>query len=653
MGKARRNSLTNKEGKKLPGPGIYKEGNLNAIRHQNPKWSIKGKGAGEKYAKDGPGPGQYSDKYRKFNTPNYSFGNKLSKTFYPDTSNIPGPGQYTQTKTSLGAKGGYIGSRHQTKRKNNAPGPGQYSVRSTFSAKGVAFGQGKRSSPNLNKSVQQPGPGQYKVDSSFGRKTHGAGFGSGRTKKSINKVPGPGQYAMNDSLFRDPRAASIKGRPQTSKIDFKPGPGHYQSKSMHSSPAYSIGVKTKLKELIGKENPGPGNYNPEFSKVKQSPPGIQFGSPGKGKLLGDSSMPGPGQYDVRSKVGSDAPAYGLRGRYEEHQADMKPGPGNYNPKDEYVRHGTPGTVMGSGQRTDFGGKGQGPGPGNYSLDNNMNKGKEFSFGSGQRNDGSLERRAKAIPGPGQYQPPSFVGNDTQGKTIAGKPKEKAVDLMPGPGAYKAQSKRNGPSFSLSGHRTEDPIMREKAKMPPPGTYDPNDSGVKQKPPGVVFGNIPKSSEMKGDGMPGPGQYTAKSTLEGKGVLIAGKTPEKIVERAPGPGQYQPDVNLKYKAGPSFTIGGVKGDEIIPTRGMPGPGAYESPERPNTTGFSFGGEKRKGLGSTREAPGPGAYSIPSKVGNEGKSIVIAGRYEDKKDINPVGPGQYNVREKTSGPQFSMG
>ena len=176
MGKARRNSLTNKESKKVPGPGIYKQGNMNNIKYQNPKWTIKGKGKGEKYSRDGPGPGQYSDGFRKFNTPNYSFGNKLSKTFYPDTSKDPGPGAYPQ-KSYLGRQGGYIGSRYKNKRKADNPGPGQYSVRTSFGGVGASFGQGKRSNPNLNRSDRMPGPGAYPQDAGFGRKTQGAGFG--------------------------------------------------------------------------------------------------------------------------------------------------------------------------------------------------------------------------------------------------------------------------------------------------------------------------------------------------------------------------------------------------------------------------------------------------------------------------------------------
>lgn len=64
MGKARRSSLNNKEAKKLPGPGIYNDTRIDVVRYQNPKWSIKGKGAGEKYGRDGPGPGQYNDNYK-------------------------------------------------------------------------------------------------------------------------------------------------------------------------------------------------------------------------------------------------------------------------------------------------------------------------------------------------------------------------------------------------------------------------------------------------------------------------------------------------------------------------------------------------------------------------------------------------------------
>ena len=498
-----------------------------------------------------------------------------------------------------------------------------------------------------------PGPGAYAQDSGFGQKTQGAGFGSGRKKTSISKVPGPGQYTVNDSLYRDPKAASIKGRPQTTKIDAKPGPGHYQSKSMHASPAFSIGVKTKLKELIGKDNPGPASYNPLFGSTKQSAPGINFGSPSKDKPMGDSLMPGPGQYDVRKRAGEDAPAFGIRGRHNDAKGDTKPGPGNYNPKDDSTRQGIPGTVMGTGTRSNFGGKGQGPGPGQYAFKGKLGEGSQYSFGAGERNDGSLERRAKGIPGPGTYPQSTFMGKDSQGKTIAGKAKSREPDFVPGPGTYKQSPHKNGPSYSLSGHRTEDPLLREKAKMPPPGTYDPNDKSIRFKSPGVVFGNKPKISALRGDGVPGPGQYDMNTTLEGKGVHIASKIPERIFERAPGPGQYAPKENPKFQNGPSFSIGGGGGDQAIPGKDMPGPGTYDSPERPGTNGFRFGGEERSGLASKRNAPGPGRYSLPSRIGNEGKNIVIAGRHEEKKDINQVGPGQYKLPSSIGGPKFSMG
>jgi hypothetical protein len=204
----------------------------------------------------------------KHSPPNYTFGSKLSKTLYSEISPVPGPGQY-QSPSTLGRKGGYLGGKAKDKKKAELPGPGAYSVRSTLSGKAQAFGSGKRSSPNINKLLQNPGPGQYTAASDFGRKTHGAGFGSGqRGALTKGQGPGPGQYDMNESLYKDNKAASIKGRPNTSKVDNKPGPGHYQSKSMHNSVAFSMGVKTKLKTLMSGSNPGPGTYDPENIKVQ-------------------------------------------------------------------------------------------------------------------------------------------------------------------------------------------------------------------------------------------------------------------------------------------------------------------------------------------------------------------------------------------------
>ena len=219
----------------------------------------------KKYEREVPGPGQYVNNYKKYNAPNFSFGGKFDKSFYQDTSSIPGPGSY-QSPSTLGKKGGYLGLKNKIDKRNELPGPGAYGLKSTFSTRyGAPFGSGKRSSPNLNKTTTFPGPGSYQPMLS-GRRTLGGGFGTSKRNDSAERghAPGPGQYPINENLYRDQKAATIKGRPKTTKDDTKPGPGHYTSKSQHSSPMYSMGLKTKIKQIIGKDNPGPGGYNPDY-----------------------------------------------------------------------------------------------------------------------------------------------------------------------------------------------------------------------------------------------------------------------------------------------------------------------------------------------------------------------------------------------------
>lgn len=653
MGKARRSSLGEKAGRIHPGPGQYKPGNQETIKVAQPKWSILGKGVKEKYEKHVPGPGAYNDNSKKHNAPNYSFGTKLSKTFYKEGDDVPGPGQYASPST-MGRKGGYLAGKVKARRKDDNPGPGSYSMRSTFEAKGIGFGSGKKSSPNLNKTAYIPGPGSYQPPSDFGNKTHGFGFGnSKRSKKNgRHQMPGPGQYTVNENFFRDTKAATIKGRPHTTKPDNKPGPGHYQSKSLHASPAFSMGIGKKVPGIRDNQVPAPNTYNPDFGKVKQGTPGVSFGSPSKEGMKGDDKMPGPGQYEVRTKTGADQPSFGIRGRYSDRKEDMKPGPGNYEPKDEFTRKGPPGTKMGSGPKSfvNTATNLKNPGPGNYDVSKGLNTGKEFSFGSGRRKN-SEERRYKDMPGPGQYKPHDYMGS-SQGFTIKGKIIEKPKELAPGPGQYNPPAPRNAPSYSLSGHRTEDPIMNEKKRMPPPNSYNPDDGYVKSRAPTVSFGNRPKTSDIKPNNEPGPGQYQVGSTLQNKGIYMGTRSPQKVIERSPGPGVYNPNNNVKYKSGPAFSIGGVKGDAKIPGSDMPGPGTYNSPERP-TTGYHFGSEKRQDLGGRGDSPGPGQYRVPDTLGKSGKSIIITGRYDTKKDVNEVGPGQYKHPTTLGGPKFSMG
>ena len=652
MGKARRNSLTDKHASQMPGPGIYKQINQENVKKANPKWSIKGKYPTGLKSLDGPGPGQYSDDFKKHNSPNYTFGGKRAQTKRSNGYDGPGPGTY-QSPSTFGKKGGYVGVKAKAEKKFQGPGPGSYAMGTTFTKGfGMSFGGGKRSTANLNHSLHMPGPGAYDPLSDFGRKIHGAGFGSGKRGNLEGKHdhPGPGSYKVNESIYRDPKAASMKGRPQITKVDHRPGPGHYVSKSLHQSPAYSMGVKGKARKLGTEENPPPGSYNPEYTKIKHSVPGVNFGSPSK-EVKGDNSMPGPGQYSLRTTVGSEGPAYGIRGRYKDPAGDIKPGPGNYNPKDDCIRHGNPGTVMGSGQRQPLMNGDRAPGPGMYDQET-REKGKHFSFGSGLRDDGT-NRQNKDNPGPGTYPVNGMVGKEGKGVIIAGKHKDRAPDTIPGPGTYDSKNNRNAPSFSISGHRTEDPVARNQASMPGPNIYNPDDSCVKQRQPTVSFGNKPKVSDLKDDGQPGPGQYQLKTTLEGKGVHIASKIPEKHIEKSPGPAAYSPSADAKYQNGPAFSISGVKGDMSLPNKDMPGPGTYNSQERPQSSGYSFSKDRRKDLANAKEEPGPGQYAVQSKIGSEGKNIIIAGRHELKQDINQVGPGQYKVPDSVNGPQYSMG
>lgn len=652
IGKAHRSKDLKSGDLSKPGPGNYPVTDPNLVKKANPKWSIRGKFSQKRNTLDAPGPGQYQDNYRKHQTPNYTFGSRYAQTVR-NGQNEPGPGAYKQ-ETTLNKKGGYLGVKTVVKEKEGAPGPGTYAMNSTFTQGfGASFGGGKRSSPNINKSMQMPGPGAYEPASEFGNKTHGFGFGRGG-RAHINRgkdMPGPGQYKVSDDYFRDPKAASIKGRPKTSKTDERPGPGHYQSKSMHTSPAYSMGLKGKAQKLGTELNPAPGSYNPEFDKIKYSTPGVNFGSPEKAKKGGDM-MPGPGQYELKTTVGNEGPSYGIRGRYKDPHGDQKPGPGNYNPKDDLIRHGTPGTVMGSGQRQSLTRGDGAPGPGMYDTGSNFHKGKEYSFGHGNRDD-SASKRALHMPGPGTYDQHGTIGKEGKSVFIAGKIKDRAPDDIPGPGTYDQGHQRNGPSYSIAGHRTEDPLMRNKAAMPGPNIYNPDDSAVKSRPPTVSFGNKPKSSDLKDDGLPGPGQYQLKTTLGGPNVYIGTKSPEKNVEKSPGPAAYNPNADYKYKSGPSFSITGAKGDTLVTNKDMPGPGTYDSsPERPKTA-YTFGTGNRGNLANAKDFPGPGQYAVPSTIGHDGKNIIIAGRHEIKQNTNDVGPGQYQLPSTISGPKYSMG
>lgn len=118
--------------------------------------------------------------------------------------------------------------------------------------------------------------------------------------------------------------------------------------------------------------------------------------------------PGPGSYASKSFLG-EGPKIGIkqRGNNQVTESLTVPGPGAYEPKLEPIIRKFPQIGIGHGKRDGAISSTIGPsapGPGYYHL-NDLGKGPKYGFGTGKRQ----ADRFNDVPGPGQYEIPSRIG----------------------------------------------------------------------------------------------------------------------------------------------------------------------------------------------------------------------------------------------------
>lgn len=296
-----------------------------------------------------------------------------------------------------------------------------------------------------------------------------------------------------------------------------------------------------------------------------------------------------------------------------------------------------------------------PGPGKYDARDPTHVAHTFAFGHAPLKGDNARNSRYQSPGPGSYNIRKNFGEGSKSVTILGryetstKSRVKLLD-SPGPGAYNIDKNynsisggvfnRTSPAFSLKGAVSEDPIMREKKMMPPPGLYNPKDDFVRKKPAGISFGprppKPPRTAQKTGE--PGPGDYKIPSTLDTtKGTKIAALYNDKPKDRhnSPGPGTYFKSLS---EIGPSSKRGIIllsrpkDKKEKYPT---PGPGAYDQKSQTfvsSSKGIILLGRHKESTGES--GPGPGAYDVKAKYfDSENKKISFGhgdrfGRSKDK-------------------------
>mmetsp|Transcript_148871 Transcript_148871/g.414799 ORF Transcript_148871/g.414799 Transcript_148871/m.414799 type:complete len:223 (+) Transcript_148871:35-703(+) len=212
-------------------------------------------------------------------------------------------------------------------------------------------------------------------------------------------------------------------------------------------------------------------------------------------------------------------------------------------------------------------------------------------------------RRREVPGPGQYNIPSF-------QSIAG------------PGT-------RGVSLKSAGH-----VGHVEETQPGPGYYDPRASS-ERAPKRCIFGRSGRFV-MGEENRPGPCEYTPrdpKVTSERKTIGERFSSVPVDPNLTPGPGAYSPD-----KRGPSAS----------------------SSASPRQRGSSFGGAPRWGAAACQESPGPAAYQqeraacarrVPAAgFGTSPRLIGTSG--DEPAAIKSPGPGSYSWDLKPYGPKISI-
>jgi hypothetical protein len=120
--------------------------------------------------------------------------------------------------------------------------------------------------------------------------------------------------------------------------------------------------------------PGPGQYAPEISSVTRASPNYRIGTSTRDK------------YYIKEKFMFDLPP-----------------PNNYDPHFERTKRNAPATGFGYGERSFLNKTFNAPGPGNYQTPTKVGEGPKYLMGI-KLNDSILEKRAKLIPSPDNYNP---------------------------------------------------------------------------------------------------------------------------------------------------------------------------------------------------------------------------------------------------------
>lgn len=184
------------------------------------------------------------------------------------------------------------------------------------------------------------------------------------------------------------------------------------------------------------------------------------------------------------------------------------------------------------------------------------------------------------------------------------------------------------------------------------------------PPAWSIGTSKRSTDWRGSGQPGPGQYNAglshKNAAPSWRLGSASRSGDLRTD-TPGPGSYNSPGKISTKS-PEYGFGQKTQSNI--NSFTPGPGAYDGNAlrgyEQKSPSYSF--RQKTGIaGDNMKVPGPGSYDQTSRIQNQNSPAYRIGtaKRSDLHNSNAApGPGSYSTRPQSaygreSGPKFGFG
>ncbi|EGR31757.1 hypothetical protein IMG5_102570 [Ichthyophthirius multifiliis] len=401
---------------------------------------------------------------------------------------------------------------------------------------------------------------------------------------------------------------------------FVPGPGAYtvEKKQKVIPPNWKFGTSNRS-GFRATQNPGPGSYLISSKNI-----GAKFSIGREQRAEKSTFVPGPGTYNPNKSSCQSPPQYSMGMKYNHLDGRFQPGPGAYNHKSTVL--GVPSMKFPKSQRGTLNQSTNnlGPGPGNYTNVRPQSASPLYGFGTSQRNG---LYQSKYTPGPGQYELKSAIDLNKGVTMISrrGNIAQNEAAKVPGPGTYNPQNKNKlkQPAFKI-GTQTRDSIDQQFGKTPGPGAYSPRIEANRISSPHYGLGTDTRKPLNQCQENPGPGSYEVRpKTAEGPKLSFKGVQGIDAIERekqkVPGPGSYQPtDYFVKERPG-SAKIGTSLRPQLYQSKDSPGPGYYNFKGLPYGPKWGFGSGQRD-LQRGNDEPGPGSYNIPNTVGDVPKFMM---------------------------------